>query len=115
MVIAWSMVSWAQAFMTDRASFYVTRALIGALEGGFIPGTILYATYFYTSRELSVRLAFFWATLNVNFLFLGGVGVHLTNRCLGTGRPRDLVPSGGRNSTNAWSARPTRLVLSIPD
>lgn len=51
--------------MTGRASFYVTRALIGALEGGFIPGTILFATYFYKTRELSTRLAFFWSSLNV--------------------------------------------------
>jgi len=51
--------------MTSRASFYVTRALIGALEGGFIPGTVLFATYFYKTRELSFRLAFFWSSLNV--------------------------------------------------
>lgn len=69
--------------MTSRAGFYITRALIGTFEGGFIPGelgvghyqpspetsvflgAILFATYFYTSRELSVRLAVFWSTLNV--------------------------------------------------
>lgn len=65
MMIAWSLVSWAQAWMSGRASFYVTRALIGALEGGFIPGTILFATYFYKTRELATRLAFFWSSLNV--------------------------------------------------
>lgn len=51
--------------MHDRTSFYVTRAFIGLFEGGFIPGVILMATYFYTSTELSVRLAAFWSTLNV--------------------------------------------------
>lgn len=51
--------------MTGRASFYVTRALIGLFEGGFIPGVILMATYFYTSKELSIRLAAFWSTLNI--------------------------------------------------
>lgn len=65
MMFAWGTVSWAQAWMHDRAGFYVTRALIGACEGGFIPGAILYATYFYTSAELSTRLAVFWSTLNV--------------------------------------------------
>ena len=54
-----------QAFMTNRTGFYLTRAFIGLFEGGFIPGAILMATYFYTSRELSVRLAAFWSTLNV--------------------------------------------------
>ncbi|KAJ5209334.1 hypothetical protein N7449_003713 [Penicillium cf. viridicatum] len=65
MMIGWSLVSWTQAWITSRATFYITRALIGAFEGGFIPGTILFATYFYKTRELSVRLAFFWSTLNV--------------------------------------------------
>ncbi|TKA70873.1 hypothetical protein B0A49_05634 [Cryomyces minteri] len=65
MMMLWGTVSWAQSWMHDRTSFYITRALIGACEGGFIPGTILFATYFYTSRELSVRLACFWSTLNI--------------------------------------------------
>lgn len=54
-----------QAFMKDRNSFYITRAFIGLFEGGFIPGVILMATYFYTSKELSIRLAAFWSTLNI--------------------------------------------------
>ncbi|KAL3473830.1 major facilitator superfamily domain-containing protein [Aspergillus californicus] len=65
LMLLWSLVSWAQAWITDRPSFYVTRALIGTFEGGFIPGAILFATYFYKTKELSVRLAFFWSTLNV--------------------------------------------------
>ena len=65
MMFCWGTVSWAQAFMHDRTSFYLTRAFIGLCEGGFIPGTILFATYFYTSKELAVRLAAFWSTLNV--------------------------------------------------
>ncbi|KAL2819300.1 major facilitator superfamily domain-containing protein [Aspergillus cavernicola] len=65
LMLLWSLVSWTQAWMTDRTSFYVTRALIGTFEGGFIPGAILFATYFYKTKELSVRLAFFWSTLNV--------------------------------------------------
>lgn len=82
MMMGWGTVSWGQAFMTNKTGFYITRALIGkhatpnldlrstdqrigAFEGGFIPGTILFASYFYKSAELSVRLAAFWSTLNV--------------------------------------------------
>ncbi|KAL8344094.1 hypothetical protein RB601_004560 [Gaeumannomyces tritici] len=65
LMMAWGTVSWGQAWIHDRTSFYVTRAFIGLCEGGFIPATILYATYFYTSKELAVRLATFWSTLNV--------------------------------------------------
>jgi len=65
MMFCWGTITWGQSWMHERAGFYVTRGLIGACEGGFIPGAILYATYFYTSKELSVRLAAFWSTLNV--------------------------------------------------
>lgn len=65
MMMAWGTASWAQAWITNRTGFYLTRAAIGLCEGGFIPGTILFATYFYKSKELAVRLAVFWSTLNV--------------------------------------------------
>jgi MFS family permease len=35
LMMMWSTVSWAQAFMHNRTGFYITRALIGACEGGF--------------------------------------------------------------------------------
>uniref|UniRef100_A0A8H7KE44 Major facilitator superfamily (MFS) profile domain-containing protein n=1 Tax=Bionectria ochroleuca TaxID=29856 RepID=A0A8H7KE44_BIOOC len=86
LMCAWGLVSTFQAFMKDRTSFYITRAFIGLFEGGFIPGAILMATYFYTSRELSIRLAAFWSTLNVarvisallaaGLLEMRGVGGH---------------------------------------
>jgi MFS family permease len=65
MMMAWGTVSWGQSWMHDRTSFYLGRAFIGLCEGGFIPGVILFATYFYKSKELAVRLAVFWSTLNV--------------------------------------------------
>ncbi|KUI62328.1 hypothetical protein VP1G_09456 [Cytospora mali] len=65
MMFLWGTVSWAQAWMTNRTGFYLGRAFIGMCEGGFIPGTVLFATYFYKSKELAVRLAAFWSTLNI--------------------------------------------------
>lgn len=64
MMSCWGLASWSQSWMTNRTGFYLGRAFIGLFEGGFIPGTILFATYFYTSKELSVRLATFWSTLS---------------------------------------------------
>lgn len=92
MMLAWSLVSWTQAWMTTRAAFYATRALIGACEGGFIPGAILFATYFYKTKELSVRLAFFWSTLNVRSLL--SLSETEYPELIHTGRPCDLLSSG---------------------
>ncbi len=58
-------LAWVQAFIKDWTSFYITRAFVGACEGGVIPGVVLFATYFYKSKELSIRLASFWSTLNI--------------------------------------------------
>lgn len=49
----------------QRQGEHSTDFLTGLFEGGFIPGTILFASYFYKSAELSVRLAAFWSTLNI--------------------------------------------------
>lgn len=65
LVMAWGTATWGQAWMHDRTSFYIARAAIGLCEGGFIPGVILFATYFYKTKELAIRLAAFWSSLNV--------------------------------------------------
>lgn len=59
-MISWSLVASSQAFMSGKSSFWTCRALLGLIEGGFIPDCILYLSYFYTSTELPIRLSCFW-------------------------------------------------------
>lgn len=83
----WSVVACCQSRMTGKATFFLTRCLLGVLEGGFIPDVVLYMSYFYKSKELPVRLSFFWGAYGLTFiisaflaygiLHLGGVdGLH---------------------------------------
>ena len=61
-MVSWSLVASMQAFLSGRPSYFACRALLGLLEGGFIPDNILYLSYFYTSVELPIRLSFFWVS-----------------------------------------------------
>lgn len=59
-IICWGIVAACQFFLSGRGSFLALRALIGVLQGGFIPDMILYLSYFFKSTELPLRLAILW-------------------------------------------------------
>ena len=61
-MVSWSLVASLQAFLSGRSSFFACRALLGLIEGGFIPDNILYLSYFYTGWELPGRLSWFWVS-----------------------------------------------------
>ncbi|KAL9618581.1 MAG: hypothetical protein Q9160_006692 [Pyrenula sp. 1 TL-2023] len=60
LMILWGIVSASQLFLAGRTSFLVTRAIIGFLQGGFIPDIVLYLSYFFKGNELPLRMAILW-------------------------------------------------------
>ncbi|KAK6198066.1 putative allantoate permease [Scheffersomyces amazonensis] len=64
-ICAWSIVAMSQGALSGKTSFFITRCLIGAIEGGFIADLVLWLSYFYTSKELPIRLSWFWTTLSI--------------------------------------------------
>ena len=60
LMMAWGLVAASQFFLSGRASFLATRAIIGFLQGGFIPDIVLYLSYYFKGTELPLRMAILW-------------------------------------------------------
>ncbi|KAB5591823.1 MFS transporter [Ceratobasidium theobromae] len=79
-LVAWSIVAMSQCQLNGRSSFFATRCLLGILEGGFVPDMILFLSYFYTGKELPVRLSVFWVSFtltNISGALLGYGILHM--------------------------------------
>ncbi|KAJ4424230.1 hypothetical protein N0V82_001096 [Gnomoniopsis sp. IMI 355080] len=70
----WSIVAICQCRITGPSTFYATRALLGLLEGGFVPDVVLYLSFFYTSKELPIRLSYFWGSYITTFIISALLG-----------------------------------------
>ena len=56
-MISWGLISAAMAFVTNPATFYAMRFLLGAAEAGFFPGIVLYLTYWFPPAERAHAVA----------------------------------------------------------
>ncbi len=59
LMIAWGILSVANAFVPGPASYIVLRFLLGSAEAGFYPGVILYLTFWLPSSVRSSVMAWF--------------------------------------------------------
>src|ERR1700744_115649 len=50
-MVLWGLTSSAMVFVHAEWSFYLLRFLLGAFEAGFLPGIVLYFTYWYPSQR----------------------------------------------------------------
>jgi MFS family permease len=58
-------------FIQNFGSFVTVRALLGAAEGGLLPGMVLYLSTMYTRGEMALRIGLFYTTASLSGAFGG--------------------------------------------
>ncbi|MET0968280.1 MAG: MFS transporter [Tardiphaga sp.] len=58
-MVTWGIVSCCMAFVQGEISFYIVRFLLGIAEAGFVPGVLLYLTYWFPQRDRAKATAGF--------------------------------------------------------
>lgn len=64
-MVLWGLASTATMFVTSAWQFYLVRFLVGAAEAGFLPGILLYLTYWFPAKHRGRITAMFIAALPV--------------------------------------------------
>ncbi|MEH7094550.1 MFS transporter [Neobacillus vireti] len=67
-MISWGIVVILTAFIQSATHLYILRFLLGAAEAGFVPGIVLYLTYWFRSRERGRATALFFVALPLSAL-----------------------------------------------
>lgn len=62
-LISWGIIAAATGFANTAMQLYVIRFLLGVAEGGFMPGIILYLTYWFPHQERASATATFMMAL----------------------------------------------------
>ena len=64
-MVTWGVLAAAMALVGSPATFYLVRFLLGVAEAGFIPGVLLYLTYWFPARRRGRILALFLTAIPV--------------------------------------------------
>ena len=72
-MISWGLIGVAMAFVRTPTQFYALRFLLGVAEAGFIPGVLLYLTYWFPAAWRGRIIALFLAAIPMSNIIGGPV------------------------------------------
>ena len=82
-MVTWALISGAMVFVRTPLTFYVLRFLLGVAEAGFIPGILLYLTYWYPAHRRGRITAIFLAAIPMSSIFGGPLSGWILNAVSG--------------------------------
>lgn len=68
---AWGIVTTCLGLVRGFGSFVAVRAVLGAAEGGLLPGMVLYLSGLYTRGEMALRIGIFYTAASLSGAFGG--------------------------------------------
>lgn len=60
--VSWGIIATLTGIVQNYAGLIVCRLMLGAVEGGLFPGMAVYLTFFYTKRELALRIGYLFVS-----------------------------------------------------
>src|SRR6202045_1732906 len=63
-MVSWGIASALMMFVTSPLQFYIMRFLVGAMEAGFLPGVVLYFTYWFPGQRRARANSFFMTAIS---------------------------------------------------
>ncbi|KAH7138146.1 major facilitator superfamily domain-containing protein [Dendryphion nanum] len=60
--VSWGIVATLTGIVQNYAGLLVCRLFLGAVEGGLFPGMAIYLTFFYTKKELALRIGYLFVS-----------------------------------------------------
>lgn len=70
-MVLWGLTVVLTAFVGNKYQLYAMRGLLGLCEAGFLPGTILYLTYWFPSSQRARSTSLFLSSIFFASLFVG--------------------------------------------
>jgi len=67
-MVTWGLASTATMFATGPYSLYLLRALVGLAEAGFVPGVILYLSYWFPAAHRARAMALLMMAMPATFM-----------------------------------------------
>lgn len=65
-MVSWGIASALMMFVTTPFQFYIMRFLVGAMEAGFLPGVVLYFTYWFPPRRRARANSLFMTAISLS-------------------------------------------------
>lgn len=84
-MVSWGVIAAAMALANSPFTFYVLRFLLGVAEAGFIPGILLYLTYWFPAERRGRIVALFLTAIPVATIFGGPLSGWIMEAMAGVG------------------------------